>query len=166
MASNYLAAGALISDDELYRYSLMRVWDEALPRLGWCALNPSTADGTKDDNSVRKMVKFSQRWGYGSLELVNAFALRSRNPKWLAAVPDPVGPLNLQYVRAVSQAVPLIACWGSSFPKDTTEHLQALGQFLRSDGNCFVLGLTQDGHPRHPLYMRDDTDPVGWETLL
>ncbi|MEO7003154.1 MAG: DUF1643 domain-containing protein [Ktedonobacterales bacterium] len=69
--------GALNVGD--YRYLLWRTWDEAQPRLLWAMLNPSTPDG--EDPTVRRCKDFSQRWGYGSMEIVNLFAYRTSNPQ-------------------------------------------------------------------------------------
>src|SRR5687767_7200334 len=71
--------GAVISDDQRYRYQLVRGWSGE-PPIVWVMLNPSTADGTQDDHTIRKIVQFSRNWGYGSLTVVNLFALRATKP--------------------------------------------------------------------------------------
>ena len=60
-----------------YRYLLWREWNAKLPRLLWILLNPSTADERVDDPTLRRVLGFSRSYGFGGLEVVNLFALRS-----------------------------------------------------------------------------------------
>ena len=77
--------GAVVSDDGLYRYILTRTWDRSLPALVFCMLNPSTADATVDDPTIRKCIGFAQRLGYGGIIVVNLFAYRATKPRELYA---------------------------------------------------------------------------------
>src|SRR2546421_6723193 len=97
-----------------YRYLLWREWNAKLPRLLWILLNPSTADERVDDPTLRRVLGFSQSYGFGGLEVVNLFALRSPHPRALTQVVDPVGPENDMYIReAVGRASKIVAAWGS-----------------------------------------------------
>jgi hypothetical protein len=62
--------------DGQYRWTLSRAWG-AGPCLIWCGLNPSTADHRIDDPTVRREMRFSFLWGYGSMIKVNFYPLRS-----------------------------------------------------------------------------------------
>ena len=64
---NETTSSATISKDGLYRYSLERVWDPSKPTALFICLNPSTADAEIDDPTVRKMVGFAKRFGYGRI---------------------------------------------------------------------------------------------------
>lgn len=68
---------AIISTCGRYRYSLERSTGGPGPVLCWLMLNPSTADATKDDPTIRKVIGFSGRNGYGAVIVVNLFAWRS-----------------------------------------------------------------------------------------
>jgi hypothetical protein len=83
------------------------------------------------------------------MEVVNLFAYRATDPRDMAKARDPVGPENRHHVlSAMSRAYWVIAAWGGSkFVK--TEHLQDV---LR-ERTLLCLGLTGNGHPRHPLYV-------------
>jgi len=69
-----LNQGAVIDPTGDYRYSLWRVWHPKASRVAFIMLNPSQADATVDDPTIRRCIGFAQRWGYGSLEAVNLFA--------------------------------------------------------------------------------------------
>jgi hypothetical protein len=77
-----------ISGDELYRYRLVRSWS-GLPRLCWIMLNPSTADSFIDDRTIGRCMRFADRWGYGSMSVINLYALRTSKPEHLLDHPDP-----------------------------------------------------------------------------
>lgn len=121
-------------------------------------LNPSTADGNDDDPTIRRCVRFAQSWGFDRLEVLNLFAYRATDPKALLALndaDDPIGPKNLEafahVLRGNSYPVGKIICaWGvhgAHIGQDET----ALGWM---DGKPrFALGLTKEGHPKHPLYV-------------
>lgn len=162
-----MTATADLSDCGRYRYALTRVWDHSLPTLRVVMLNPSTADATVSDATIRKVIKFAMRWGYGSIEVVNLFALRSTNPKALLTAADPIGPSNGRYLDlAATSGDVILAAWGAGVPDSWQDHARIVGRRLRAGGRCYVLGVTKDGWPRHPLYVRDDTDPVEWRELI
>ena len=91
--------GAILSTDRKYRYVLTRIWDETKPTVVFIGLNPSIADEEKDDQTIRKCIGYSKRWGNGKLIMVNLFAFRSTGPSLLKRVEDPVGPENDSYIQ-------------------------------------------------------------------
>jgi hypothetical protein len=166
---------ASLSEDKLYRYSLGRQWskpavdaegkpDRKLRCVTWLMFNPSTADGETDDATIRKCVKFSQRWGFDALLVANLYAYRTPFPKALALEKakgvDIVGPDNDHaIVHCAINSEGIICAWG-------THELAALrvpkvAEYLgRIPLPKMCLGTTNNGSPRHPLYLADDTRPV------
>jgi hypothetical protein len=150
---------AVFSEDRAYRYQLSRTWGDESRPVVWIMLNPSTADAMADDPTVRRCAGFAKAWGFASLRVVNLFALRSTDPRGLACA-DPVGPANDGFILLAAQAGALvIAAWG------THGHLRGRGaQVTRMLGEADIsldcLGVTKDGHPRHPLYVRADAELV------
>lgn len=140
---------ALISDCGKYRYRLYREWDSSNDRLPvmWVMLNPSTADHTKDDATIRRCIEFSKRWGYGSMWVGNLFGYRATNPKELytQGFVLSVGPDNAHELDQMAQrSSKIIVAWGNG------------GFYPRPDvpfcpGGRWHLGKTNNGEPKHPL---------------
>ena len=153
---------ATFSPDRVYRYSLWREW---IGGDGYCmfvGLNPSTADETSDDPTIRRCIGYAKQWGYSALEMCNLFAYRATDPKdMLIGVTDPVGPANDTILRfSARHAGIVIAAWGTH-----GSHLgrdQAVRAMLP---NIYALKLTKGGHPSHPLYLRADLKPLHWPHL-
>jgi hypothetical protein len=144
-----------------YRYYLRRAWGADLDRLAWIMLNPSTADATTDDPTIRRCIRFTQREGYAGMIVVNLFALRATNPAGLHDHQDPVGPRNRRIVDgALHRADAAVAAWGATVdrhPAAGPERDYALAVAARHHRIVYDLGTTKAGHPRHPLYVAADT---------
>lgn len=138
-----------------FRYRLTRTWDAAAPALLFVMLNPSTADASDDDPTIRRCIGFGRRERAGGLVVVNLFAFRATDPKALENAPDPIGPDNARWVEtcAAEASGPIIAAWGASVPR---RHEDAVGQKilpLLPANRLRCLGRTASGAPRHPLYL-------------
>ena len=153
MTNLFAKAGAIISDCGLYRYLLTREWDREAPPALFVMLNPSTADATRDDPTVRRCVGFARAWGCGGLRVANLFAFRSASPGALHDAADPVGPDNDRHLReAAAGAKVVVAAWGVMGALRDREGI--VGDLLREAGvSVRCLGTTKGGHPRHPLYV-------------
>lgn len=57
--------GAMFSKCRKYRYVLWRIWDDDKPRVMFIGLNPSIAGAIIDDPTIRKVIGFAKRWGFG-----------------------------------------------------------------------------------------------------
>lgn len=159
------AGPAILSEDRRYRYRLTRVWDPEGKKLVFIGLNPSTADETQLDPTLRRCLRFGYEWDegrFGCFAMLNLFAFRATDPKEMKLAYFPVGPENDRYlVETALMADMVVACWGVH------------GAFRGRDvivrnllAECGVplyhLGLTRDGHPRHPLYLSANTTPTEW----
>lgn len=157
-------ATALFSPCRTYRYALTRTWDDRPPAV-FLMLNPSTANAFQLDPTVRRCVGFARRWGHGGLVVLNAFALRSTDPRGLRTVDDPVGPDNDQVIADVltGHPGPVVVAWGAEPYVTATGRDRELAELLRA-ARPVCLGLTAAGHPRHPLYVRGDAAPIPFPT--
>lgn len=154
-----------ISPDSQYRYWLTRRWDEG-PYLLWVMLNPSTADATQDDPTIKRLVTFTEREGYNALCVVNLFAYRSPDPKALKEVDNPVGPSNNIKIRqCLGGAAEVVCAWGNhgSMLGRDVEVMDLLGHYF---GESYALGFNLNGSPKHPLYVKGEAPlvPMGTST--
>lgn len=156
--------GAALSACGLYRYGLRRTWDETLPILCWIMLNPSTADAEKDDATIRICMGRARRMGYGGINVVNLFALRSTDPKALYEAAYPVSEPQLWfkndvYIRTIARWSPMVICawgdhgWLGGRGTIVLSMLRELGVKTKT------LRLTKKGHPCHPLRISYDVRP-------
>lgn len=130
----------------------------------FCMLNPSTANAFEDDRTIRRGIGFARKWGCQLYEAVNIEPLRSTDPKGLYTWTDSDRhhATNLQQILAACRyAHIVIAGWGTH-----GEHRgrgRQVRTFLADNGiKLHHLGLTKDGHPKHPLYLKADTEPTEW----
>ena len=154
--------GAELSPDGLYRYTLTREWDDGRC-VAWLMFNPSTADADQDDATIRKCVGFSKFWGYGRLVVVNLFAIRSRDPKSVARVVDPIGPLNDYWIKeATSECREVVCAWGCSehIPPKFAGRINHVTDLIPEHVPTVCLGRRNDGSPRHPLILAYKTERV------
>jgi hypothetical protein len=149
--------GAYISACGRYRYSLWRQWAPG-PRVMFVGLNPSTADATLDDPTIRRCIGFARAWGYCGLVMTNLFAWRSTDPRGMLAADDPVGADNDRVLlNAHAKAAVTIASWGAHGTHGG-RHNAVRAMLPR----LHYLRLTKDGHPGHPLYLPASLRPVAW----
>jgi len=158
-ATAYIDQGAtFVGDREQYRLQLWRTWSAGGRRALWILLNPSTADATKLDPTLRRCEAFSRAWGCDGFDVANIFALRSTDPAALYQVDDPIGPGNDRIILAAARdAAIVVAGWGTHGAllgrgDQVRDALDAAGVALE------CLGQNVDGSPRHPLYLPARTE--------
>jgi hypothetical protein len=152
---------ALMSKCGSYRYWLKRVWSSHEKLACFVMLNPSTADASEDDPTIRRCIGFAKREGATGLVVVNLFALRSTDPTNLKSAKDPVGPDNLGHMDYVLNSVkgPIICAWGA-MPFAAEKAAAFAEKYEGLDLLC--LGQTANGSPRHPLYIRKNEPLKPW----
>jgi len=147
---------AVFSDCELYRYALWRSWDDSLPQVMFVGLNPSVADASQDDPTIRRCISYAQQWGYGSLCVTNLFAFGATYPDDLKQAEDPIGPENDAWLRNLAAEADLsVAFWGnhgSFLARDSVVRQ------LLPDLHCFK--LTKQGQPHHTRGLPDGLQPM------
>jgi hypothetical protein len=164
--------GATFSDCGRYRYSLWRHWSDAPGRVLFVMLNPSTADATQDDPTIRRCIGFARSWGAGGIRICNLYAWRATNPKdlpALGAVGEDWGSAilnrnDLAIRAAAADASRIIAAWGANRGPVPFRASRVLD--LLSRHRVEALKLTKDGDPGHPLYVHGDTEPMPYREAV
>jgi len=146
-----------------YRYSLFRQWHPALPGLTIIMLNPSLADATADDPTIRRCIGLAYGWDFGAITVVNLFAYCTAYPRQLKQVNDPVGSENDAALKKAALAGEQILLawgnWGGLYGRDRA----VLGWLSPFRNKFCCLGRNRTGQPRHPLYVSRDTKLQPWD---
>lgn len=152
---------AIYSDCERYRYALTREWGGA-GRVLFVMLNPSTATEVQNDPTVERCERRARALGYGAFRVCNIFAWRDTDPKKMRAAAEPVGAENdAAILEAAAWADRIVCAWGTHGAH--MDRGPAVERLLRGTGrDLFHLGLTQAGHPKHPLYIGYSVQPMLW----
>jgi hypothetical protein len=158
--------GAQLSVCGLYRYKLTRKVGDGGYKALWIGVNPSTADASIDDASIRKLYGFGRRLNVDEWMVGNLFAYRATDVRELAKVDDPVGPNNDGYLAEMIEAADIIfAGWGQigKVPPRLRHRWRDLLLITQVfDRVMWCWGTCSDGHPRHPLMLPYDTPMVPW----
>jgi hypothetical protein len=165
---------AAISRCGQYRWWLKREWGDG-PVIAWIMLNPARADEQRDDPTIRRVIHFSESWGFGAATVVNLYPLRSTIPaecrRWTASSRTTVRKQMLENDRVISQisqdAGAIVAAWGTvGWAQDRAALLVA--DLVRAGAPPLqCLGTTLDGSPLHPMArgrkrVPDDRQPIDW----
>lgn len=124
-------------------------------------LNPSTADESVDDPTIRKCMEFVKTWEYQYLVVTNLFALRSPAPERLYTFPEPIGEENNWFIEEVCDISTMVICaWGN--------HGLLNGRYafvknlIAKKKKPRILNLNASGQPTHPLYLSVTLEPKEW----
>ncbi len=161
---------ARFSEDFKYRYYLSRNWLGGNNKmLCFVMLNPSTADEKENDPTVHRCEQRARRGGYSGVAVLNLFALRSTDPQRLKSDPEPTGdwPNTKHLIDCLELAkkneMHIICGWGTHGTLgDQDKYFLAWFDHCNIEPMC--LGITKDGHPRHPLYLPYESVPIRLRT--
>lgn len=149
---------ATISACGLFRYTLQRTWDPGVPPLVFVMLNPSKADASFDDPTIRKCIGFAQRLGFGGIVVVNLYAYRATNPATLHDLIEFNGGVwaagednDLALLRAV-QGNTVVCAWGAN-ARGYEQTQRVLMLVRKQAARTCALRLLSDGAPQHPLML-------------
>lgn len=161
-----LISEAGISSDGQYRWWLYRAWDLEKPLVIWVMMNPSTADHRKNDPTIMKVMRYSQRWGFGGILVMNIYSYRTSRPEDLPASERlRIGDRGNRWLKwcfeyAGARDIPVICAWGSKHPHRSKEVKEMAGSIL------YALELSKEGEPKHPRFLSEQLDYLPLKTLL
>lgn len=156
---------AVLSDCGLFRYQLDRWWQSG-DRLTFVMLNPSTADVSIDDPTIRRCTGFALRDGWAGITVLNLFAYRATKPTemWeaLDAGINIFGPKNDYFLQRAASFQVVVAAWGAQ-PDIAPRTNAVMSMFKAELAEPKCLGITKNGSPRHPLYVKGDQPLIPFE---
>lgn len=150
---------AVLDKDRIYRYMLERQWGDSNDNfINFVLLNPSTADEKIDDPTIKACIKFAQNLKFNGMYITNLFAYRTKSPRKLKESRNPIGNENDKYIKEYAHKSKLVVvAWGNhgNFLNRNSEVLKILSEI--KPPHC--LAITNQGSPKHPLYIKRDTKP-------
>lgn len=170
--SDPITRSAEVSDCGRYRWWLRRFWQfwdkDGFPIKGkgtccFVMLNPSTADALQDDPTIRRCIGFARRWGYDTLSVRNLFPFRATDPRELLTASRVCGDHRgeMELLTACTADLTVVA-WGTGVPFCRDQEALAMFSDQFPAKLLLCLGLTKNGSPRHPLYVKAETDPLSF----
>lgn len=158
MTLNTYIDGAEFSPDRKYRYALWRVWDASLPSLMVIGLNPSKANESKDDPTIKKVKKIAANNGFGRVFMLNLFPLVSTDPGALLKERFQDLAVNYLYLHHFSNlANQIVFAWGN-FKEAKLISFQIMN--LKRFQAALCIHQNKDGSPKHPLYCSDNSQLI------
>lgn len=153
-------SGAEFSQCRSYRYALWRIWDESKPLVMFVGLNPSTANESSDDPTIKRVVAIAQNLGFGGVYMMNCFPFVSTDP---AKLYDCSGWVtNEEWLKTVAaKCKEVVFAWGNF---DVDQKLGVDYLLTRMFPDAKALHINKNGSPKHPLYCRKDTTIVKFRT--
>lgn len=166
----HMHRSAEISECGRYRWWLRRSWNlwdangRHVKGKGVCCfvmLNPSTADGTQDDPTIRRCIRFARDWGYTTLSVRNLFPWRATDPSELFHAETVTGGARGDSeVLTACTADLLVAAWGANVPFGRDKEILKIWATYYAGVDVYCLGKTKQGCPRHPLYVKAETQAM------
>lgn len=154
---------AIISPCGQYRYRLERTVAMEGPVYAFFGINPSTADASLDDATVRKWTGFCKRWGASRFIVGNVSPLRAtdvRELKTRLISAQACGDNLSALCQIIREADVLVPCWGDrgKVPRVIHNDIDQLMAMIKTSSKPVMhLGLTKGGDPKHPLMLGYDT---------
>jgi hypothetical protein len=156
-------SGAKFSECRNYRYALWRIWDDSKPLVMFIGLNPSTANESGDDPTIRRVRAISKNLGYGGVYMMNCFPFVSTDPDALRDYDKTISQqhhfmVNNRELKEVAEKCrDIVFAWGNfKVVKDLGRDIELIRVFQ----DAKALHINKNGSPKHPLYCKTDIQPV------
>ena len=137
-------------------------------------INPSTAEPNAMDNTIRKVTKISEHNNYDSWIMMNVFPVRSTKFDDLCEELTDNGKFehkkNIDFIKTTLSKYGKVDIWlafgdhifdRSYLPNCFIEIYNALSDI---EINWYATKLNKSGTPVHPLYQKDDSDFVKFDS--
>jgi hypothetical protein len=164
-----------------FRCGLSRWWGSAEAAdtqlcplmLPWIMLNPSTADGSTNNPTLRRIIHFSWMWGFDGLVVFHVYPWRTPSSRALAKlvvgwsdredwnVRDEIWANHAYIAKQIAVHDAAMVAWGCpprAIGVDTEHWIESLFDKINDDVGprdytlkLWCLGRTKDGSPIHPM---------------
>jgi len=151
--------GAEFDKERKYRYALWRHWGHSdKGKVMFIGLNPSTADESLNDATIRRCINFAKSWGYGGMYMLNLFAYVSTDPKQLILDTD-IELNNFHLMEYAGKSEKVIFAWGAF-----KQHSKRMQEVIAMFPDAYCIGKSKEGFPKHPLYLKSDLLPIKYKS--
>lgn len=151
-------SGAVFSKCGKYRFVLWRIWDPSLTSVMFIGLNPSTANQTDDDPTIRRVKAFARKWGHGGVFMLNLFTYVTAYPEELKKCENALVDADIYLQECGRRIGKVVFAWGS-FPEAAERAQEVIKMFP----DAYALVINKDGSPRHPLYVPGSTELIKYK---
>ncbi|MEM6686104.1 MAG: DUF1643 domain-containing protein [Bacteroidota bacterium] len=156
MKTNAVTKDAIFSKNRKHRYALIRTWNTALPMMMCIGLNPSVANEQQDDPTIRRVINFAEKWGFGGVYMCNLFSYITSYPEQLKITKN--NSKNDFYLKSYAEKSQEVLCaWGRH--KAAKERATKV---LKMMHHTTALQINKDGSPKHPLYVKAGVERVAF----
>lgn len=146
--------GAEFSEDRKHRYSLWRIWDNTKPLVMFIGLNPSTANESESDPTIRSVERICKHNGYGGFYMMNCWSFVATKPKDLQHNPMSDKWNNDMLTMISSKCKDVVFAWGNFKIVSDKNRDKELHEMFP---NAKALQINKNGSPKHPLYCKSET---------
>lgn len=160
-----VTGGARFSACGRYRQSLLRDWTlpgQTSRTILFIGQNPSVADVEISDPTCHKELMFARKWGFTRYLKGNMLDWRATSPK---DVPKDLAlacsPENLPVLSEMAgESETIVLAYGKLHQRFAPIVEEIITAMRATNKPLLCLGLNLDGSAKHPLYLRNDTEPM------
>jgi len=132
---------------------LSRIWSDS-PIITYIMLNPSKADDKDDDKTIKRLIFFSKKFGYGGFYVGNIY------PKITPYINELYKNIshdkneNKKHIKSmIKKSSKVVYAWGKTIDSPP-KWIQKIVE------KPFCFGLNKNGTPKHPLYLKKETSLI------
>jgi len=153
--------GAIFSTDRKHRHYLWRIWDDENPMVMFIGLNPSTANESENDPTIKSVIRISKANGYGGVYMMNCWSYIATKPENLIIHPEETAGNDDLLKTIGKRCLNIVFAWGNfKIVRDTGRDKELLEMFPRA----LALHINKNGTPKHPLYCKSDTKLISYNS--
>lgn len=130
-------------------------------------MNPSTADGMRDDPTVQKECWITAQDGGRRYVKMNVMDYRATKPAMLAQASVSVcSNANLRMIREMAARADKIVLAFGRLVGYRAFGAEVVRRLVRDDRELWCLGTNSDGSPKHPVFLRKDSRLIRFQGAL